>query len=520
MAKLYEYQSKSLLRDGGIRVPEGGVVSTPAEARALAAKIGRPVVLKIQVWLTGRAGLGGIQFAATPEEAEAKAASHARDEGQNYVVDRLLVEERLRDQGRVLRRARHRRRGEAPGPRLQRGRRDGGRGDRPAPSRQDRPAADRRHGRPRGIRGPQPRPQDRAFGRGPDPGRRPPDPALQGRPGVRRPLGRDQSPRPDRGRPVYAADCHLVVDDYAVFRHPELGIEIAREFDRPPTELERIAYKVEEKDYRGTFYFFQMADTIGAGEAFIGFHGAGGGGSMMSMDAVLGQGLQAGQLLRHERQSAGEQGLPGGQDHPLPARHPRLFRLGLGRRQPGAVQFGPRPGQGLHRGEARHPGRHPPRRQLRGGGHPDPRRPTARISPAGSKATAATTRRNSAPAGSRPSSARARARATPSGRSRRFGRARGRLRLRHRDREALHRPRTPARRARRRAASRPAPRRSSSSRTGRRSWPSPPRTRRRASAPSAWPARSSAASTRRTRSSIHLPIPGLEGIPGQDRPKG
>ena len=59
---------------------------------------------------------------------------------------------------------------------------------------------------------------------------------------------------------VYAADCHLVVDDYAVYRHPELGIEIAREFDRPPTELEKIAYKVEEKDHRGTFYFLQMAD--------------------------------------------------------------------------------------------------------------------------------------------------------------------------------------------------------------------------------------------------------------------
>ena len=25
-----------------------------------------------------------------------------------------------------------------------------------------------------------------------------------------------------------AADCHLVVDDYAVYRHPELGIEVAR----------------------------------------------------------------------------------------------------------------------------------------------------------------------------------------------------------------------------------------------------------------------------------------------------
>ena len=36
-----------------------------------------------------------------------------------------------------------------------------------------------------------------------------------------------------------AADCRITIDDYAVARHPELGIEIAREFDHPPTGLER-----------------------------------------------------------------------------------------------------------------------------------------------------------------------------------------------------------------------------------------------------------------------------------------
>jgi succinyl-CoA synthetase beta subunit len=91
---------------------------------------------------------------------------------------------------------------------------------------------------------------------------------------------------------VIAADCHMAVDDYAVFRHPELGIEVPRELDHPLTELERIAYKVEKNDYRGTFYFFQMASDFKRGEGYIGFHGAGGGGSMMSMDAVLSQGFK------------------------------------------------------------------------------------------------------------------------------------------------------------------------------------------------------------------------------------
>ena len=36
-----------------------------------------------------------------------------------------------------------------------------------------------------------------------------------------------------------AADCRITIDDYAVGRHPELGIEIAREFDHPPTRSSR-----------------------------------------------------------------------------------------------------------------------------------------------------------------------------------------------------------------------------------------------------------------------------------------
>jgi len=91
---------------------------------------------------------------------------------------------------------------------------------------------------------------------------------------------------------LYAADCRITIDDNAVYRHPELGIEIAREFDRPPTELEMIAWQVEKNDYRGTFYFIQMEMDFKKGDGVIGFHGAGGGGSMMSMDAVLNRGYK------------------------------------------------------------------------------------------------------------------------------------------------------------------------------------------------------------------------------------
>src|SRR5437879_4834280 len=89
-----------------------------------------------------------------------------------------------------------------------------------------------------------------------------------------------------------AADCRITIDDYAVARHPELGIEIAREFDHPPTALERVAYAVEQSDHRGTFYFAQLATAAAKNsKGLVGFHGAGGGGSMMSMDAIVNAGF-------------------------------------------------------------------------------------------------------------------------------------------------------------------------------------------------------------------------------------
>jgi succinyl-CoA synthetase beta subunit len=89
-----------------------------------------------------------------------------------------------------------------------------------------------------------------------------------------------------------AADCRITIDDYAVGRRPELGIEIAREFDHPPTALERVAYAVEQNDHRGTFYFAQLATAAPKGsKGLVGFHGAGGGGSMMSMDAIVNAGF-------------------------------------------------------------------------------------------------------------------------------------------------------------------------------------------------------------------------------------
>jgi succinyl-CoA synthetase beta subunit len=90
-----------------------------------------------------------------------------------------------------------------------------------------------------------------------------------------------------------AADCRITIDDYAVGRHPELGIEIAREFDHPPTALERVAYAGRTKRSSRHILFRTVGNQRQpkGSKGLVGFHGAGGGGSMMSMDAIVNAGF-------------------------------------------------------------------------------------------------------------------------------------------------------------------------------------------------------------------------------------
>jgi len=287
MARLYEYQSKRLLRNAGIRVPQGDLAFTPEEVRQVAFRIGRPVVLKMQVWLTGRAGLGGIRFAESVGEAEAAAREMFGMKAKNFVVDKLLVEEKLRIKSECF-----------AGLVIDDSRKTpvlifspvGGTGIEEIA----RKHPDKIWQIPVDIKTDLKDYEVRNLLR---------KAGLSGKllvqlSGVLTRLyrvARKYDARSVEINPlviteediIYAADCHLAIDDYAVYRHPELDIEVAREFDRPPTRLEKIAYRVEENDHRGTFYFLQMTDEIPPEEKYIGFHGAGGGGSMMSMDAVL-----------------------------------------------------------------------------------------------------------------------------------------------------------------------------------------------------------------------------------------
>ncbi len=71
--KIHEYQAKALLRTWGVPVPAGDVAETPAEARAIAERLGGKVVVKAQVHAGGRGKAGGIKLAEDAAGAEAAA---------------------------------------------------------------------------------------------------------------------------------------------------------------------------------------------------------------------------------------------------------------------------------------------------------------------------------------------------------------------------------------------------------------------------------------------------------------
>src|SRR3989454_2894965 len=68
--KIHDYQAKALLREFAVSVPSGDVATTPAEARAVAARLGGRVVVKAQVHAGGRGKAGGIKLADDPAAAE------------------------------------------------------------------------------------------------------------------------------------------------------------------------------------------------------------------------------------------------------------------------------------------------------------------------------------------------------------------------------------------------------------------------------------------------------------------
>lgn len=90
---IHEYQAKTLFSAGGLPVPPGDVVTTAAQARSAAERIGKPVVVKAQVLVGGRGKAGGVKLAETPAEAEEKASAILGMDIKGEKVEKVLVTE-------------------------------------------------------------------------------------------------------------------------------------------------------------------------------------------------------------------------------------------------------------------------------------------------------------------------------------------------------------------------------------------------------------------------------------------
>ena len=90
--KLHEYQSKRIFGQYGVPVPQGYCVDTAEEAVHAAETIGLPVVIKSQVLVGGRGKAGGVKVAKTLDEVREKAQAILSLTIKGLPVRRVLID--------------------------------------------------------------------------------------------------------------------------------------------------------------------------------------------------------------------------------------------------------------------------------------------------------------------------------------------------------------------------------------------------------------------------------------------
>src|SRR6266567_7844323 len=248
MARRHKYQGKAILATNGFKIPRGRAASNAEEAVAAAQELGGEVVVKIQAWTTGRAGIGGVAFAKKPDEVRAHAARMLAMKVGQFPVEAVLVEEKIDIDREFFLSFAIDDAARAPVIIFAGG---GGTGIEGRAASTWRIPCDVDRGA-----------SDLAIDEAVNSCGLSPAEAKQLAESIRKLFGAARSVEArsleinplvlTKSGEFVAADCRITIDDYAVTRRPELGIEIAREFDHPPTALERVAYAVEQGEHRGT----------------------------------------------------------------------------------------------------------------------------------------------------------------------------------------------------------------------------------------------------------------------------
>ena len=92
--RFFEYEAREIVKRAGIPVTDYGFTTDASEAKAIAQRIGGPVVIKSQVLTGGRMKAGGVKFSDSPEQAEADARDVLALEINGHMPRGVLVDPR------------------------------------------------------------------------------------------------------------------------------------------------------------------------------------------------------------------------------------------------------------------------------------------------------------------------------------------------------------------------------------------------------------------------------------------
>ena len=290
MARLFEYQGKGFLKDAGIAVPEGEVASTAKEVYEVAARIGKPVVVKAQVWVGGRGKAGAIKFADTPEEAEKAAKAILGSQVRGFTVREVLVEEKLNIEKEYYIGVIPDSSWKSLAPVVMFSTEGGMDIEEIPEDKFFRAKIDYLKGFPfydaldlassAGIPNKLLREMGGVISKVVEVFKKQDCNILEINPLILTTEGK-----------VIAGDCRMAIDDNSTFRHPEMEIAIPREFPWEPTDFDIMGWGIEETDFRGSGFAMKMTlDETSGG--YIGFHAIGGGAAMIGMDALSRVGLK------------------------------------------------------------------------------------------------------------------------------------------------------------------------------------------------------------------------------------